>query len=262
MNAAAPAWIAALRGSHERLREVVEPLAPVQLTERAYPSAWSIAQVLSHIGSGAEIFGHIVSSGATRQPFPGREVMAPIWDIWNAKTPEAMAADALVADRRLVEQFEELAGDPAGDLRMDVFGRELDLAGLVGMRLSEHALHSWDVAVALEPTLPVASQSAALLIDNISWSAGRVGKPDGTHRTVRISTTDPMREFLLTVGETITLAPSPSGEASGDAGATLRLPAESLLRLIAGRLDKAHTPGSVTATGVDLDDLRAIFPGY
>jgi uncharacterized protein (TIGR03083 family) len=258
MNPAAQVWIAALRDSHERLRKVVEPLTPAQLTERAYPSEWSIAQVLSHLGSGAEIFGHIVASGSTGQAVPGREVMAPIWDTWNAKDPAEQAADALVADRRLVERLEELVGGPSADLRMDVFGRELDLAGLVGMRLSEHALHSWDVAVALEPTLPVASQSADLLIDNISWSASRVGKPVGAHRTVRISTTDPARDFLLTVGDSVTLEQSPSG----DADATLRLPAESLLRLVAGRLDPAHTPDSVSTTGVELDDLRAVFPGY
>ena len=259
MNPAAPAWIAALRGSHERLREVVTPLVPAQLTGRAYPTEWSIAQVLSHLGSGAEIWRHIVDAGVSGDPMPGREVMAPIWDTWNAKTPEAQSADALVADRRLVERFEELAGDPAGDLTMEVFGRELDLAGLVGMRLSEHALHSWDIAVALDPAQVVASQSAALLIDNVAWSAARVGKPEGAkHQTVRIATTDPARDLLLTIGETITLTASPSGGADG----TLRLPAESLLRLVAGRLDAAHTPAPVTATGVDLDDLRAILPGY
>ena len=33
------------------------------------------------------------------------------------------------------------------------------------------------------------------------------------------------------------------------------------MRLVYGRLDHDHTPGSVTATGVDLDELRATFPG-
>ena len=53
-----------------------------------------------------------------------------------------------------------------------------------------------------------------------------------------------------------------SNGTGGDGDARLDLPAESLLRLLAGRLDPAHTPTSVRASGVDLDDVRAIFPGY
>lgn len=33
------------------------------------------------------------------------------------------------------------------------------------------------------------------------------------------------------------------------------------MRLVYGRLDPGHTPASVVATGVDLDTLRATFPG-
>ena len=40
----------------------------------------------------------------------------------------------------------------------------------------------------------------------------------------------------------------------------LRLPAESLVRLVYGRLDPAHTPVAADSTG--LDDLRGLFPGF
>jgi hypothetical protein len=30
-------------------------------------------------------------------------------------------------------------------------GADLDIAGLAGLRLGEHALHTWDIAVALDP---------------------------------------------------------------------------------------------------------------
>jgi hypothetical protein len=46
-------WISALRHSHDRLRASVEPLGPDQLAQRSYPSEWTIAQVLSHLGSQA-----------------------------------------------------------------------------------------------------------------------------------------------------------------------------------------------------------------
>jgi hypothetical protein len=38
------------------------------------------------------------------------------------------------------------------------------------------------------------------------------------------------------------------------------LPAEAYVRLLYGRLDPDHTPGSVTE-GADLDLLRSAFPG-
>ena len=50
-------WIGALRHSHDRLQALVGPLDPGQLEQGSYASEWSIAQVLSHLGSQAEIFG-------------------------------------------------------------------------------------------------------------------------------------------------------------------------------------------------------------
>lgn len=45
--------------------------------------------------------------------------------------------------------------------------------------------------------------------------------------------------------------------------ATFSGPLEAALRLVAGRLTPAHTPGDVVITGnVTLDELRAVFPGY
>ena len=41
----------------------------------------------------------------------------------------------------------------------------------------------------------------------------------------------------------------------------LRLPAEAFVRLLYGRMDKAHTPPAESA-GVELDELRPLFPGF
>jgi hypothetical protein len=43
MEASPGPWISALRHSHDRLRASVEPLGPDQLTQRFYPSEWTIA---------------------------------------------------------------------------------------------------------------------------------------------------------------------------------------------------------------------------
>jgi uncharacterized protein (TIGR03083 family) len=262
MTPAATAWIAALRGSHEHLSDLVAPLSADAVAEPAYPSEWSIAQVLSHLGSGAVIFAHFLDAAKTGGPTPGRELMAPIWDEWNAKSPQDQAADAVVADGRLVDLFEAAAAGPdAGELRLNFIGRELDLAGVASLRLTEHALHTWDVAVALDPSATVAPQPTALLIDTIGAVVGRAGKSALSSR-VHVTTTEPAREFLLTLGDEPSLAPWGADPSQPPADAELHLPAESLLRLFSGRLDPEHTPPPVAATGIDLADLRTSFPGY
>jgi len=144
-------WISALRHSHDRLRATVEPLGLAQLEQRSYDSEWSIAQVLSHMGSQAEIFALFLGAGLTGQDPPGNETFVPIWESWNAKDPQAQAADALRADEATVERFEALDADQQARLHLKVFGRELGATGLAQMRVSEHAIHTWDVVVALDP---------------------------------------------------------------------------------------------------------------
>jgi hypothetical protein len=74
-----------------------------------------------------------------------------------------------------------------------------------------------------------------------------------------VSASGPQRDFTLESGETVSLVPSEAGEDTELP--ELRLPAEALVRLVYGRLDPAHTP-PVETRGVDLDELRRLFPGF
>jgi len=253
-------WIDAVRHSHDELRALAGPLTPDQLQQRSYDSDWSIAQVLSHLGSQAEVFGLWLGAGLTGQDPPGRDAFAPIWEAWNTRTPQAQAADSLQVNEALVGRLESLDDGERERFRLQMFGMDLDIAGLARMRLSEHAIHSWDVAVALDPSATVAPEAVGLLIDTIGQLAARSGQPDGTKRRVHVSASDPQRHFTLETGDTVTLEPSTADEREED-GAELRLPAEALIRLVYGRLDPAHMP-PVEARGVDLDELRQIFPGF
>ena len=254
-------WISALRHSHDRLRAAVEPLTLAQLEQRSYASEWSVAQVLSHMGSQAEIFGLFLDAGLTGQDPPGSEAFVPIWDSWNAKDPQAQASDALRADEATVERFESLDAEQQARLHLKAFGMELGATALAQMRVSEHAIHTWDVVVALDPAATVAPDAVALLIDALGQLTARASRPDGKQRRVHVSTTDPRRDFTLETGEAVTLTPS-GGEAGPEQGRSeLRLPAEAFVRLVYGRMDAAHTP-SVEASGVDLDELRKVFPGF
>jgi uncharacterized protein (TIGR03083 family) len=254
-------WISALRHSHDVLHGMVEPLNVDRLEQRSYASEWSIAQVLSHLGSQSEIFGLFLDAGLSGQDPPGAEAFGPIWDTWNAKDPQAQASDALRADAATLERFESLDADEQTRLHLHMFGMELGTTGLARMRLGEHAIHTWDVAVALDPEATVAPDAVALLIDTLDQLAARSAKPDGKPRKIRVLTSDPERQFTLETGDTVTLAAS-EDEAAPELGLSeLQLPAEALVRLVYGRLDADHTP-VVDSAGVDLDELRKVFPGF
>jgi uncharacterized protein (TIGR03083 family) len=236
---------------------VAGPLDLDQLQRTSYASEWSIAQVLSHIGSQAEIFGLFLDAALGEQDPPGPDAFPPIWETWNAKSPQDQAADALRADETVTARFESLDDDQRKRLRLSLFGMDLDAAGLARMRLGEHAVHTWDVAVALDPAATLAPDAVGLLIDTLGQLAARAGKPGGIQRRLHVSTSSPVRHFTLETGDKVTLVASEYSEGLPELG----LPAEAFIRLVYGRLDPAHTP-PVESRRADLDELRQVFPGF
>lgn len=251
--------LSAWTNSHDRLAAAVSPLTAAEVADPAYPTEWSIAQVLSHLGSGAEIFSLLLSSGLTGSPAPGRDDFTAVWDVWNAKSPADQATDGLAADATFLAQVRETTPEQRAEFRVQMFNGEQDLAGLAQMRLNEHAVHTWDVVVALDPSATLTPDAAALLVDALPPTVGIAGKPSAAELTIEVQTTEPERSFALQLnGEGTTLTPG----APPAAEATLQLPAEALVRLVYGRLDPDHTPAEVVATGIDLADLRQVFPGF
>jgi uncharacterized protein (TIGR03083 family) len=249
----------ALTTSVRRLHDIAAPLNPAQLDQQAYPSEWSVAQTLSHIGSGAVIMrariDDILDGAESDDGF------APsVWEEWNAKTPEAMRTDALVADAAMVERLASLTAEERAGFRFQMGPMDLDFDGLVGLRLNEHAVHTWDVEVTFDPAAPVAATSVEIVVDNLQMLAGFTGKPIGVERDIHVHTTAPERDFTLAfTTDGVSLQ---DGWAPGSAD--LELPAEAFIRLIYGRLDPDHTPSSVSGAGGEalLDDLRGAFPGF
>jgi uncharacterized protein (TIGR03083 family) len=240
--------IEALAASAHQLADLVVPLTPDQLRQSAYPSEWTIADVLSHLGSGGVM---------TLRRLNGEEFeMQPIWDEWNAKTPDRQAADALDADQGVLARLGSLTPDDRA--RRFLLGPlDLDLVSALRLRLSEHVQHTWDVAVTLDPTATISPAAAELLIDSLGMMAGFAGRPTGVERTISVATTAPTRRFELV------LRPDAVALSSSDMAGTpdLELPAEALIRLVGGRLDPDHTP-AVTDPDASLDELRRVFTGY
>ena len=243
----------ALHTSVERLRAIVESLEPSQLTERAYPSKWTIADTLSHLGSGAVIMCSTLDAAVSGMPVADGFNQS-VWDEWNGKSPADQATGVVAADRAFLDRVGALTDEQRASLVFPFGPMKLGLAEALGMRLNEHALHTWDVEVVLDPTAVVSDQAAGVMLGSVSMIVRFAAKDDGVVRDVTIRTSDPTDEFVLTSGDgSVSLTPG-----SGD-GTVIDLPAESFVRLVYGRLDVAHTPAGVDTAAIA--GLRPLFPG-
>ena len=253
------ALIAALRSSQDRFATALGGVDDEQARRPSYDDGWSIADVASHLGSSAVIFTGHLASGRDGQPAAGQDRNQTIWDEWNAKEPVAQVRDSVAANEAFLVGVDELTEEERAGWRLDLFGMDLDLAGVLQLRTGEHVLHTWDVTVALDPTSTIPADQAAHVLANLPMVAGWTGQKHDEQVSVEVRTTDPERAFHLDLGPGgVGLAPS-SDDTS--ASAELVLPTEAFVRLVYGRLDPDHTPAGVTASGVDLDLLRRTFPG-
>ncbi|MGI3780743.1 MAG: maleylpyruvate isomerase family mycothiol-dependent enzyme [Janthinobacterium lividum] len=248
-------WIRTVRSSHDRFAGLLRPLTQAEVVGPSYAAEWSIADTASHLGSQAEIFGLFLDAGLAGRPAPGGEVFPPIWERWNALPPIEQVRQSVDVNEAFVSRVEQTPDEQRDRFSLAAFGTDLDLGGLMAMRLGELALHTWDIAVALDATATVSADAVDLLIDQLPVTAARTGKASTGAKPVGLVTTDPARTFVLDVGDAVTLQPSPEPGAD-----PLLLPAEGLVRLVYGRLDADHTPAGVDEAR--LADLRPVFPGF
>jgi uncharacterized protein (TIGR03083 family) len=246
-----------VRRSQDRFAGILDNLPPEQVSAPSYDDEWSIADVASHLGSQAEIFNLFLEAGLEGSDPPDHDAFLRIWDRWNAKPPADQVADSVAANETLVSRIEDLPADDRNGFAVEMFGGTRDLAALTGMRLSEHAVHTWDIAVALDPAATVAQEAVDVLVDALPATASRGTQPVPGATPVIVATTAPARTFRVTLEPDVAVHPL-----DGVAAADLTMPAEALLRLVYGRLDPAHTPSAVSGDTARLADLRRAFRGF
>ena len=252
-------YVSTLRASHDQLVGLVADLDVAALTGPSYDTDWNIGQVLSHMGSQAEIFDLILDANAAGTEAPGVDVFRPIWAVWDAKEPEQWRTDSIAANERHITRLEAMSDGELAAFRISLFGLDLDMPGFVAMRLSEHAIHTWDVDVALDPTATVAPAAVNVIAARLPSVAARATNPAPDSYRVRMTATDGEHDDVVVVGETIVIEPVGEGD---EVDGHVTLPTEAYVRLVFGRLDPDHTP-VVTATGTrGLDDLRTVFVGF
>jgi uncharacterized protein (TIGR03083 family) len=251
-------WLAAVDTSSRRLRELVADMGDVGLRASSHAEGWSVAQVLSHLGSAAEIGTVLLQRGIdgdASAPTPADT--GPVWDRWNAMAPKEQHAQWIAADATHRAALRAAADLP---IRVAYFAGPLSVGDYAGYRLSEQSVHGWDVAVSVDPRATIAPTEVGLLWHRLNLVATRFRAPDVltrlSPRQIEVRTTSPNGVYCLTLGAELYLLPCEPAEPS----ATLYGTAEAVLRLVYGRL---RDTDDVTAEGtVTLDDVRALFPGY
>jgi len=254
--------IAVLRSESDELAELVPGLSEEQLIGPSGASEWSVAQVLSHLGSGAEITRADFEAAVTGSPGPGGEFNQRVWDRWNALSPRDQAAGSLEQNAALISNLEAMSSDQRETLqvRLRFLPAPLPLASFAGMRLTESVLHGWDVRVALDPAAALSADAALLIAEQLSgglsFLSGFIGKADALSKPAVVELQG--SGFGFVIADAVSLTSEVS-----DVTATFVGPLEAAIRLVGGRLTPKHTPDGVRVIGnVTLDDLRQVFPGY
>lgn len=262
MSTLADRTIAALRASSDDLAAVVPALHDAQLTGPSGASEWSVAQVLSHLGSGAEITLAGCRAALDGDTPPGQGFNQSVWDRWNALGPQQQAAGFLEHDALLMQTLRALSAEQREGTMMEMgfLPAPIPLAAALGMRLGEAAQHSWDIRVALDPQATVAADAAEVLVEHytggLGFLLGFLGKAD--------QLVEPAVVAIADNGLTIVIEDRVSLHRSG-AEPTARMDGEveAALRLLAGRLKAPYIPEGLQVTGnVTLADLQRVFPGF
>lgn len=251
--------VATLRTLHDRLAAATVDLSPEQLRTTSYATEWTVADVLSHLGSGAELT--LMRLDSDEEDGPSHEDMAAVWATWDAREPEQQAVESIATDERLVTRLEELDDADLQLLRGDLAGVVADAAGMLRLRLSEHAVHSWDIAVAFDDAAVLAPEAVPDILALLPVTLRFATQQHDDDIVVDVTTTDPDRTLrleLLAGGARVVDSPGSDAEAT----ASLELPAEALLRLAYGRLDPRHTPPLKASDESLLPRLRDVFRGF
>jgi uncharacterized protein (TIGR03083 family) len=249
--------LATLRANHDALVALVPDLTLQQLTGPSGASEWSVAQVLSHLGSGAEISRKPIAAAAGEQVDP--EDNQAIWARWDGSSPDQQAAGFVEHDTAYVETVERLSAEQRESLTVDLgfLPEPVPLVVALGMRLNEVANHAWDVQVGLDPQAEIDPETAAVLVElftgPLAFLLGFSTKPERLDGEVRLAVPGGAVEITDTVVVS-TGAEHPT--------ATLVGPEGAVIRLVSGRLTPEHSEGVAVSGDVSLEDLRKVFPGY
>ena len=235
------------------------------------PSAcrgWAVRDVAAHLTQGAERAVVVVRHALDGTPAPE---LSPVDRAARARELRALSGPALAArfprDVDAVFTLLEGASEQALDTTVTVPAGPHTLLQFATQRLSEAALHHWDVRAPTDPRATLRPEAAALFVDYLMGRMARmahVEAPAQRDLTYRFDLEGPG-------GGAVTLtirngAATATRGAPAEAECTVTMPVEGWIRLVWGRLDLARAldAGTVRVAG-DREralELPGIFPGH
>ena len=254
--------IDALSDEHDALAAAIRDLTDDELSTPSAAAEWTVAQVLSHLGSGAEITLAGLRAALGQRSAPAADFNSSVWDHWNALRPDEQRAEFLEHDAALIAALESLSEKERETLELQVgfAPAPLTVASFAGMRLHEAAQHGWDVRAGRDPAAELRPGSVGVLAElfshDITFLLGFIAKPDPTSEPVLLDIAG--SGYGLSITDSVSLV-SPVNHPT----ATFSGPLEAAIRLLGGRLGPQHTPSDLAISGnITLDRLRIVFPGF
>lgn len=249
--------IAALHAEHDSLVALLADVSDDQLNSSSGADGWTLAQVLSHLGSGAEIGRPPIARAA------GESVDAvdnqTIWARWDAASPRDQATGFVRHNARWLETVDGLTPEQRSSLTVDLgfLPEPVPLVTALGMRLNEVANHAWDARVALDPSADVNADSAAAIVElfsgPLSFLVGFTSKPDELSEPVSLAA----QGAGLVIEDTVKVVGDVASPSATFHGST-----PAFVRLLNGRLKEPYAKDVTVEGNTTLDDLRRVFPGY
>lgn len=259
--------VGALRDEYEVIDGYLAALHPERWHGPTACSDWRITNLVSHLGSGAEIHLLTMREYVDAGEPVTQEIRQGIWGHFDSLAPEPLHAAFRDRNQRYLDYAAQLSPEQQ-QRRVKMFAGELPPANYAQFRLQEVTLHSWDLRVALDPTARLLPRSVRvnfrLMRGNLARRANADARAALNGTVYAIDVYGPVVEsFGLRVNadavELLDTAPT-------DARARLRLPAEAYLRLGSGRLplEQAEAAGDVAIEGDRALGLRlnALYPGF
>jgi uncharacterized protein (TIGR03083 family) len=252
MTSLADRTIARIRALHDDLVSRAASASDEDLARTSGASQWSVAQVLSHLGSQSEIALAALPALLTGAEPPAQDFNESVWARWDSLDDRAKASGFIEHSSALLAAVEAVPDRDTRTVTLAFLPHPIPWSGAMGMRLNEFALHHWDVVQGLDGDARIDDETAALLVEQLgqglSFMLGFIGKPDQLAEPAVVQVAD----LHIVIGDTVGIDPGATPTAILDA------PLEAGIRLMSGRLrEDVPVKGNVT-----LDDLRRVFQGY
>ena len=235
------------------------------------PSAcqgWAVRDVAGHLSQGAERAPVVVQHALAGTPPPdlSPEERAARFRVMRALSGPELA-ERLPRNINAVFTLLEGADDAALATVVTVPAGPHTLLQFATQRLSEAALHHWDIRAPRDPDATLRPEAAAQFVDYLLSRMSRMVDHDGARGvdlTYRLELEGPGGgPVALTIHDGTASA---TRGASAEAAATLTLPVETWIRLAWGRVDlgQALDSGRVRVSGDRSQALalQALFPGH